>query len=59
MGVIIRNSRGSPVLTAWRVLSHCRDAAEVEAAACLEGIRLAARCTDRNMIRDGLLVGAA
>jgi len=51
-GVIIRNSRGSSVLTAWRVLFQCRDAEEVEAAACQEGIRLAARWTDRGMIQE-------
>jgi hypothetical protein len=43
VGVVIRDWEGSLKLTAWRVISHCRDAKEAEARACLEGVRLALR----------------
>ena len=39
MGVVIRDWKGSLKLTAWRILSHCRDAEEDEAVACLEGVQ--------------------
>jgi hypothetical protein len=41
VGVVIRDWEGSLKLTAWRVISHCRDAEEAEA--CLEGVCLALR----------------
>ncbi|CAO2163808.1 unnamed protein product [Urochloa humidicola] len=49
MGIIIRNSEGSPELTAWRLLKHCRDAEEAEALACLEGLGLAMRWPDHSL----------
>jgi len=33
-------------LASWRLLRHCRDAEETEAAACREGIALASRWPD-------------
>lgn len=41
-GVVARTSTGEVVFTAWRALFRCSDAAEAEARACVEGIRLAA-----------------
>ena len=43
VGVVIRDHAGQAKLASWRVLSYCRDAEEAEAAACREGITLAAR----------------
>lgn len=40
LGVVIRNSDGEVLLTAWKPLLRCAEAAEVEAMACLEGLRL-------------------
>lgn len=42
IGVIIRDHEGHALLTAWRILVHCRDAEEAEAAACREGIVMVA-----------------
>ncbi|OEL13168.1 hypothetical protein BAE44_0025811, partial [Dichanthelium oligosanthes] len=41
LGVVVRHSKGSVQFTTWRVLFRCADAAEAEAIACVEGIRLA------------------
>jgi ribonuclease HI len=41
VGVIARNSEGAVVFMAWRALFRCADAAEAEARACVEGVRLA------------------
>ena len=38
--------------TAWRILSHCRDAEEPEAVACLEGVHLAMRLPEIPMILE-------
>lgn len=40
-GVVARDSSGKIIFTAWRSLRRCSDAAEAEALACVEGIRLA------------------
>uniref|UniRef100_K3ZFI0 RNase H type-1 domain-containing protein n=1 Tax=Setaria italica TaxID=4555 RepID=K3ZFI0_SETIT len=50
VGVVIHDCTGKPLLTAWRWLRHCRDVEEAEALACLEGIRMAARWADRDMV---------
>ena len=42
IGVVIRNSTGSVLLTAWRVISNAANAEEVELLACREGVLLAA-----------------
>jgi ribonuclease HI len=52
VGVIIRNSRGHHLLSAWKLVKHCRDAEEAEAWACLEGIRLALRWPDKQIIME-------
>jgi ribonuclease HI len=52
IGLIVRDSLGNPLLTAWRSLHWCHDAEEVEAMACLEGLRAAARWTDRVIILE-------
>ncbi|TVU23147.1 hypothetical protein EJB05_30258, partial [Eragrostis curvula] len=51
-GVVIRDDKGNPMLLAWSKLFHCRDAEEAEAAACLDGVRLAARWPDNSMILE-------
>ena len=45
LGVVIRNSEGIVLLSAWRVLSHAASAEEVELMACREGVALAAEWT--------------
>jgi ribonuclease HI len=52
IGVIVRDARGNPLLTAWRTLRWCHDAEEAEAMACLEGLRAAARWPDRVIILE-------
>ncbi|KAF8718070.1 hypothetical protein HU200_025547 [Digitaria exilis] len=52
LGVIIRDHLGQPLLTAWRKLFHCRDAEEAEAAACLDGVRLAGRWPEKNVVLE-------
>nr|CAB3447133.1 unnamed protein product [Digitaria exilis] len=52
LGVNIRDSTGKPVLMAARLLSHCGDAETAEALACLEGLRMGARCADRDMVLE-------
>lgn len=44
VGVIIRNARGEAQLTAWKYVSKCTSAEEMEALACKEGPVLAAAC---------------
>jgi len=39
-------------LSAWRLLHHCRDAEEEEAAACHEGVAMAARWPDIPMVLE-------
>ncbi|GJN03163.1 hypothetical protein PR202_ga20573 [Eleusine coracana subsp. coracana] len=41
-GVVIRDERGSVLLTAWRPIRRCTSVEEAEAKACLEGVRLTA-----------------
>jgi hypothetical protein len=48
----VRDSLGSPLLMAWRVLHWCRDAEEVEAFACLEGLRASSRWPDRMVLLE-------
>ncbi|RCV30978.1 hypothetical protein SETIT_6G139500v2 [Setaria italica] len=43
IGVVARNPMGEVLLSAWRVLFRCADAAEAEARALTEGIRLASQ----------------
>jgi len=45
IGVIIRDSTGSVLLSAWRVVSNAANAEEVELMACWEGISLAVEWT--------------
>jgi ribonuclease HI len=52
LGVIIRDRQGQHLLSAWRCLSHCRDAEEAEALACLEGVRLASKWPDRRVVLE-------
>jgi hypothetical protein len=49
---VIREWKGSLKLTAWPVLSHCRDAEEAEVVACLEGLHLAIRWPEIPMILE-------
>lgn len=46
--VVARNSEGVVVLTAWRALFRCADAAEAEA--CVEGVRLATQLAQGSVI---------
>jgi ribonuclease HI len=41
-GIVVRDTDGQALLTAWRSLQHCRSPEEAEAEACLEGMRLVA-----------------
>jgi hypothetical protein len=41
IGVVARDSDDKILMTAWSTLFQCEDAAEVEARACEEGLRLA------------------
>lgn len=50
VGVIIRDDDGLAKLIAWRILCHCRDAEEAEAAAYREDIAMAARWPDLPMV---------
>ncbi|KAF8661039.1 hypothetical protein HU200_057134 [Digitaria exilis] len=43
-GIAIRDQEGKPLLMSCRRLAHCRDAEEAEALACLEGVKMGARC---------------
>jgi len=43
VGVIARDNEGHVIFSAWRAIFNCQDAAEAEAWACLEGLRLAAQ----------------
>lgn len=52
LGVIIREHSGQLLLMAWRMLFHCRDAEEAEAATCLDGIRLACKCPDKGFVLE-------
>ena len=45
VGVVIRNSKGIVLLSAWRVISQSSCAEEVELMACQEGVVLAAEWT--------------
>ena len=52
VGVVIRDSEGQVILTAWRVIFRCQDAVEAEALACLEGLRLAAQWVQGSIILE-------
>jgi ribonuclease HI len=52
VGVVIRDHAGQAKLASWRVLLYCRDAEEAEAAACSEGITLAARWPETHMVLE-------
>lgn len=52
VGVVIRDCKGEPLLSACRWLRHCRDAEEAEAQACLEGVRLAERWREKILILE-------
>jgi ribonuclease HI len=52
VGVVIRDHAGQAKLASWRVLLYCRDVEEVEAAACSEGITLAARWLETHMVLE-------
>jgi hypothetical protein len=47
IGVVARDHRGEVILSAWRSLKYCGSPEDVEAVACLEGVRLA-----KEWIRD-------
>jgi ribonuclease HI len=54
IGLIMCDSLGNSLLTAWRSLHWCHDVEEAEAMACLEleGLRAAARWPDRVIILE-------
>lgn len=52
LGVVIRDERGNPVLTAWRVIFRCKDAEEAEALACLAGIQSVNRWPEKPIILE-------
>ena len=43
IGAVIRNSTGGVELSAWKAILHARDAEEVKAMACREGLQLGQR----------------
>lgn len=50
VGVIAKNHRGEVIFTAWRAIFRCANAAEAEAKACAEGVRLATQWTHGSVI---------
>ncbi|KAF8779228.1 hypothetical protein HU200_002906 [Digitaria exilis] len=50
VGVIARNCKGEVLFTAWRVIFQCANAAEAEARACMEGVRLATQWAQGSVI---------
>jgi ribonuclease HI len=52
VGVIARDKEGQPLLAFWSSIAHCRDAEEVEALSCLEGIALGRRWPDHGVILE-------
>ena len=52
MSVAIRDHAGQTKLASWCVLLYCRDAEEAEAAACREGITLAAQWPKTHMVLE-------
>ncbi|KAG2657216.1 hypothetical protein PVAP13_1KG187831 [Panicum virgatum] len=52
--MVARDSEGRVKFTAWRALFNCASAAEAEAHACVEGLRLASQWCHHPIIRIGL-----
>jgi ribonuclease HI len=52
IGVVIRNSTGGVGLSAWKAILHARDAEEVEAMACREGLQLGSAWCRRKVILE-------
>lgn len=50
VGVIARDHRGRPLAAFWSCLNHCRDAEEAETWACPEGVKMARRLPDCQVI---------
>ncbi|GJN38324.1 hypothetical protein PR202_gb27354 [Eleusine coracana subsp. coracana] len=50
LGVVMRDSQGTALLTSWRVLFDSTSAEEVEAMACREGLELAAEWENKKSI---------
>jgi ribonuclease HI len=50
IGAIAREHRGAVIFTAWCTLSWCASAAEAEAKACAEGLRLATQWARESVI---------
>jgi ribonuclease HI len=51
-GVVIRNSKGEVILTAWNFFEAGGNAEEMEALACKEGLRLATECCPQEAILE-------
>jgi ribonuclease HI len=39
IGVIVRDSRGQPIISKWKFILYCASAEEAEVLACLEGLK--------------------
>jgi len=52
VGDVIRDWQGSLKLTAGCIISHCSDAGEAEARACLEGVHMDMRWPEIPMILE-------
>ncbi|TVU07185.1 hypothetical protein EJB05_47228, partial [Eragrostis curvula] len=52
IGIIIRDSFGRALLSSWRVIFSARNAEEVEALACLEGLALATEWAPHQVILE-------
>ncbi|KAF8697530.1 hypothetical protein HU200_035862 [Digitaria exilis] len=52
VGVVARNSQGKVIFTAWQELTRCSDAAEADANACTNGLRLAVQLSPGKVILE-------
>jgi hypothetical protein len=52
VGVVARDSMGMIIFTAWRSIQRCASAAEVEAQACVEGLKMAVRLAPGQVILE-------
>lgn len=50
--MVIRDGAGQPRLMSCRSILHCTDADQAEALACLEGIRIGAKWSDRDFVLE-------
>jgi ribonuclease HI len=52
VGVVARDSMGMIIFTVWRAIQRCASEAEVEAQACVEGLKMAVRLAPGQVILE-------